>query len=139
MVPSPTRRAQGGAATLGEFAPVLDSEKRPITAGGFVKEGPIVFKDVSKEAGLTSWHHVMGTLKKKYIIEVNGSGAALLDYDKDGWLDIYLVSGSTYEAMDGKAEPPPAALFHNNHDGTFTTSQNEPALRTAGWGKPESR
>jgi hypothetical protein len=44
---------QGGSATLGDFAPVLDSEKRPITAGGFVKEGPIVFKDVSKEAGLT--------------------------------------------------------------------------------------
>jgi hypothetical protein len=66
----------GGAATLGEFAPVLDAEKRPITAGGFVKEGPIVFKDISNKAGLTSWHHVMGTLQKNYIIEVNGSGVA---------------------------------------------------------------
>jgi hypothetical protein len=36
--------AQGGAATRGVFAPVLDSEKRPITAGGFVKDGPVVFK-----------------------------------------------------------------------------------------------
>ena len=106
----------------------------PITAGGFVKEGPIVFKDVSKEAGLTSWHHVMGTLQKNFIIEVNGSGAALLDYDKDGWLDIYLVNGSTYEAMDGKAEPPHAALFHNNHDGTFTDVAEQAGVTNGRWG-----
>jgi enediyne biosynthesis protein E4 len=111
---------QGGSATGGTFAPVLDSEKRPITAGGFVKEGPIIFQDISAKAGLTSWHHTMGTPQKNYIIETTGSGVALLDYDNDGWLDIYLVNGSTYEALDGKAEPPHAALFHNNHDGTFT-------------------
>jgi hypothetical protein len=124
----------GGAATLGEFAPVLDSEKRPITAGGFVKEGPIVFKDISKKAGLTTWHHVMGTLQKNYIIEVNGSGVALLDYDKDGWLDIFLVNGSTYDAMDGKAEPPHAALFHNNHDGTFTNVAEQAGVTNGRWG-----
>jgi enediyne biosynthesis protein E4 len=127
-------QSQGGAATLGEFAPVLDSEKRPITAGGFVKEGPIVFKDVSKEAGLTNWHHTMGTLDKNYIIEVNGSGVALLDYDKDGWLDIYFVNGSTFEAMDGKAEPPRAALFHNNHDGTFTNVAEQAGVTNGRWG-----
>jgi hypothetical protein len=124
----------GGSATLGEFAPVLDSEKRPITAGGFVKEGPIVFKDISEKAGLTSWHHVMGTLQKNYIIEVNGSGVALLDYDKDGWLDIYMVNGSTYDAMDGKAEPPHAALFHNNHDGTFTNVAEQAGVTNGRWG-----
>jgi hypothetical protein len=48
---------QGGSATAGTFAPVLDSEKRPITAGGFVKERPIVFQDISEKAGLTAWHH----------------------------------------------------------------------------------
>src|SRR6201994_2890333 len=131
---TPKSQQQGGSATLGEFAPVLDSEKRPITAGGFVKEGPIVFKDVSKESGLTSWQHQMGTLQKNFIIEVNGSGAALLDYDKDGWLDIYLVNGSTYEAMDGKAEPPHAALFHNNHDGTFTEVAAKAGVTNDRWG-----
>jgi enediyne biosynthesis protein E4 len=124
----------GGSATLGEFAPVLDSEKRPITAGGFVKEGPIVFKDISNKAGLTSWHHVMGTLQKNYIIEVNGSGVALLDYDNDGWLDIYLVNGSTFDAMDGKVEPPHAALFHNNHDGTFTNVAEQAGVTNGRWG-----
>src|SRR5580700_8692359 len=57
---------QGGSATAGVFAPVLDSEKRPITAGGFVKQGPIVFQDISQKAGLTSWHHTMGTPKKRF-------------------------------------------------------------------------
>src|SRR5271168_1398034 len=124
----------GGSATLGEFAPVLDSQKRPITAGGFVKEGPIVFMDISEKAGLTSWHHVMGTLQKNYIIEVNGSGVALLDYDNDGWLDIYLVNGSTFDALDGKAEPPHAAPFHNNHDGTFTNVAEQAGVTNDRWG-----
>ena len=52
---------QAGAATSGTFAPVLDSEKRPITAGGFVKTGPVVFKEIAEKAGLTNWRHTMGT------------------------------------------------------------------------------
>ncbi len=95
------RSQESGSATGGIFAPVLDSEKRPITAGGFVKTGPIIFQDISKKSGLTVWHHKMGTPQKNYIIETTGSGVALLDYDNDGWIDIYLVNGSTYEA-DGR-------------------------------------
>ena len=129
-----SRGVQGGSATGGIFAPVYDSEKRPITAGGFVKDGPIVFQDVSKKAGLTNWHHKVGTPQKDFIIEVSGSGVALLDYDNDGWLDIYMVNGSTYEAMDGKAEPPHAALFHNNHDGTFTDVAEKAGVTNGRWG-----
>src|SRR5262249_35567266 len=92
---------QGGSATAGVFAQVLDSEKRPITAGGFVKQGPVIFKDISEQAGLTAWKHTMGTPQKSYILETIGSGVALLDYDHDGWLDIYIVNGSTYDALDG--------------------------------------
>jgi hypothetical protein len=55
---------QGGSATAGVFAPVLDSENRPITAGGFVKTGPVIFKDISEQAGLTVWKHTMGTPEK---------------------------------------------------------------------------
>jgi len=125
---------QSGAATGGTFAPVLDAERRPITAGGFVKTGPIVFQDVSEKAGLTVWQHKMGTPQKNYILETTGSGVALLDYDNDGWLDIYLVNGSTYEALDGKAEPPHAALFHNNHDGTFTDVAAKSGVTNDRWG-----
>src|SRR3984957_637702 len=117
---APSSFPQSGSSTAGAFRPLLDSEKRPITAGGFVKTGPIVFKDISERAGLTSWRHTMGTPQKNYIIETTGSGVALLDYDNGGWVDIYLVNGSTFDALSGKAPAPRAALFHNNHDGTFT-------------------
>src|ERR1700728_2997411 len=125
---------QSGSATGGTFAPILDSERRPITAGGFVKTGRIIYQDVSKQPGLTVWQHKMGTPQKNYIIETTGSGVALLDYDHDGWLDIYLVNGSTYEAEDGKEVPPHAALFHNNHDGTFTDIAAKAGVTNGRWG-----
>ena len=125
---------QGGSATGGVFAPVLDAERRPITAGGFVKDGPIIFQDVSEKAGLNVWRHKMGTPAKNYILETTGSGVALLDYDNDGWLDIYLVNGSTVEALDGKADSPHAALFHNNHDGTFTEAAAKAGVTNDRWG-----
>src|ERR1700723_1451027 len=128
------RPQQGGSATRGEFAPVLDSEKRPITAGGFVKTGPVIFKDIAEKAGLTTWRHAMGTPEKNYILETTGSGVALLDYDNDGWLDIYMVNGSTFDAMAGKTELPHAALFHNNHDGTFTNVAEKAGVTNNRWG-----
>ena len=124
----------GGVNTGGTHAPILDSEKRPITAGGFVKTGPIIFQDIAAKAGLTTWHHTMGTPKKQFILEAPGSGVALLDYDKDGWLDIYMVNGSTYDALSGKAESPHAALFHNNHDGTFTDVAAKAGVTNDRWG-----
>ncbi|HUK26469.1 MAG TPA: CRTAC1 family protein [Terriglobales bacterium] len=124
----------GMVSTSGQYAPVLDSEKRPITAGGFVDAGPVVFQNVAEKAGLTEWTHVMGTPERKFILETVGSGVALLDYDNDGWLDIYLVNGSTYDAMLGKTEPPHAALFHNNHDGTFTDVAAKAGVTNDRWG-----
>src|SRR5437868_1976819 len=124
----------GGVNTGGVHAAVLDSEHRPITAGGFVKSGPIIFQDVAQKAGLTSWKHTMGTPEKRYIIETNGSGVGLIDYDNDGWLDIYFVNGSTADAMNGKAPAPKAALFHNNHDGTFTDVAAKAGVMNERWG-----
>jgi hypothetical protein len=132
--PAPPAQSQGSVSTSGVYAPVLDEEKRPITAGGFVDSGPIVFQDVAEKAGLTQWRHVMGASKKKFILETVGSGVGLLDYDNDGWLDIYLVTGSTYDAMAGKTEPPHAALFHNNHDGTFTDVAKLAGVTNDRWG-----
>src|ERR1700683_1915166 len=131
--PPPTQ-TQGAVSTGGAHAAVLDSEKRPITAGGFVDRGPTVFQDVAKQAGLTSWRHVMGTEETRFILESIGSGVALLDYDNDGWLDIYMVNGSTYDAIAGKATPPHAALFHNNHDGTFTDVAEKAGVANDRWG-----
>jgi hypothetical protein len=113
---------------------IYDEQHRPITAGGFVKTGPIVFKDISKESGLASWSHTMGGKDKRFILDADGSGVGLIDYDNDGWLDIYLVNGSTFDAMDGKATPPHAALFHNNHDGTFTDVAAKAGVTNDRWG-----
>jgi enediyne biosynthesis protein E4 len=125
-----------GVSSAGTFAPVYDAEKRPITAGGFVEKdrGAVVFEDATKASGLSKWLHVMGTPDKKYILETDGSGVGLIDYDNDGWLDIYLVNGSTYDAMSGKKTPPHAALFHNNHDGTFTDVAAKAGVTNDRWG-----
>jgi hypothetical protein len=125
---------QGGISSAGTFAPVFDAHKRPITAGGFVEKGRVVFEDVSEQSGLAAWQHVMGTTAKKFILETDGSGVGLIDYDNDGWLDIYLVNGSTYDAMTGKTTPPHAALFHNNHDGTFTDVSRQAGVENDRWG-----
>ncbi|MHB1023198.1 MAG: CRTAC1 family protein [Acidobacteriaceae bacterium] len=131
----PAGQAAGmGVNTGAAHAAVLDEQHRPITAGGFVKTGPVIFEDIAKKAGLTTWHHEMGTPEKKFIIETVGSGVGLLDYDHDGWLDIYLVNGSTYDAETGKMTPPHAALFHNNHDGTFTDVAAKAGVTNDRWG-----
>jgi hypothetical protein len=76
----------------------------------------------------------MGVPEKNFIVETNGSGVCLIDYDNDGWLDIYLVNGSKFDALDGKEEPPHAALFHNNHDGTFTDVSTTAGVTNDRWG-----
>jgi hypothetical protein len=125
----------GGGVASGIAAPaVYDEQKRPITAGGFVDQGPVVFEDITKQAGLSGWQHKMGSAEKKFIVETNGSGVCLIDYDNDGWLDIYLVNGSTFDALDGKEVPPHAALFHNNHDGTFTDVSAQAGVTNDRWG-----
>ena len=124
----------GIAGGLGA-APVYDELKRPITAGGFVNDGPVVFKDITKDAGLSGWIHRMGpTDRKDFILETNGSGVCLIDYDNDGWLDIYLVNGASFDSLDGKEPTPHAALFHNNHDGTFTDVSAKAGVQNDRWG-----
>lgn len=76
--------AKGGSVTGGVFPPMYDTDKRPITVGGTVKSGPVIFEDVAKQAGLTSWQHRMGYPDKQTIADTIGSGVGLLDYDNDG-------------------------------------------------------
>jgi hypothetical protein len=124
----------GGVSTGAAHAAVKDAQARPITAGGFVENAPVVFEDITKQAGLDKFHHRSGTPKKESIIETPGSGVALLDYDNDGWLDIYLVNGSTISAFKGSEPPPRAMLFHNNHDGTFTDVTEKAGVGNERWG-----
>ena len=132
--PTPVQTPVGGQETSSPNPPQMDAQHRPITAGGFVKSGPVVFEDIAAKAGLTVWTHKMGTPEKKYIIETKGSGVCLIDYDNDGWLDIYMVNGSTLDALTGKESAPHAALFHNNHDGTFTDVAEKAGVTNGRWG-----
>src|SRR5260370_14712245 len=115
-------------------APVKDAQSRPITAGGFVDGAPVVFIDVTKQAGMDKFHHRSGTPEKKTIIEAPGSGVALLDYDNDGWLDVYLLNASTFSALRGEESSPHAMLLHNNHDGTFTNVTEKAGVANDRWG-----
>src|SRR5205085_3497744 len=126
--------ATTGVSTAGPHRAVKDAKSRPVTAGGFVDGAPVVFVDVTRQSGLDRFHHRSGTPQKKTIIETPGSGVALLDYDNDGWLDIYLVNGSTFDALKGSAAPPQAMLLHNNHDGTFTGVTEKAGVRNERWG-----
>jgi hypothetical protein len=132
--PAQSKDNMGGIAGGLGAKPVYDEQNRPITSGGTVDSGPVIFQDITKEAGLSGWTHKMGVAEKKYIVETNGSGVALLDYNNDGWLDIYLVNGSTFAALDGKEAPPKAALFRNNHDGTFTDVAAQAGVTNDRWG-----
>ena len=123
-----------GVSTGAPHPAIKDAQSRPITAGGFVDGAPLIFLDITKQAGLDKFHHRSGSPKKATILETPGSGVALLDYDNDGWLDIYLVNGSTFAALTGKEPAPRAMLLHNNHDGTFTDVTDKAGVANERWG-----
>jgi hypothetical protein len=136
---NPTEKAadqsqQSGMSTGAAHAPVKDALSRPITAGGFVDGAPVVFADITHAAGLDRFHHRSGDPEKRTILETPGSGVALLDYDNDGWLDIYLLNGSTFPALKGKEAAPRAMLLHNNHDGTFSDVTDKAGVANERWG-----
>ncbi len=97
-----------------------------------LSHGDVHFVDVTEETGI-DFLHVAGERDKKIcIIEAKGGGTALFDADGDGWLDIYFVSGSTFER---KIDPPPRnRLYRNNRDGTFTDITDAAGVGDTGWG-----
>jgi enediyne biosynthesis protein E4 len=93
--------------------------------------GPIEFVDVTTQAGI-HFKHNTGAFGKKYLPETMGSGVCFLDYDNDGWQDIFLVNSMDWpEHKTGKSYP---ALYHNNHDGTFTDVTREAGLAVETYG-----
>ena len=88
------------------------------------------FVDVAQSAGLTHTMIYGDPKHNTYIVEVNGAGCAFLDYDNDGWMDVFILGGRTLDGL-----PPGAGnrLYHNNHDGTFTDVTDRSNLAAPGW------
>ena len=88
------------------------------------------FVDVAPSAGLQAPVIYGGVDNKKYILEATGCGCAFIDYDNDGWVDIFLLSGTRLTG-----DPPGATnrLYKNNRDGTFTDVTEKAGLKETGW------
>ncbi|HLH07726.1 MAG TPA: CRTAC1 family protein [Terriglobales bacterium] len=99
------------------------------------KPAPVAdFVDIAKKAGLDLTITYGGKTTKKYIIETTGTGVAILDYDNDGWPDIFIVNGTTLDGFP-KGQAPTSHLYHNNHDGTFTDVTAKAGVAATGWGQ----
>ncbi len=89
------------------------------------------FTDVAESAGI-HFKHISGSPAKNYIFEAKGGGVGLLDYDRDGFLDIYFVNGSTLEDIQ-KGVNHGNALYHANGDGTYTDVTRQAGVAGRGW------
>ena len=88
------------------------------------------FVDVAQDAGMHAPVIYGGVEQTKYIVETTGCGCAFIDYDNDGWMDIFILSGTRLE------NPPDGAtnrLYKNNRDGTFTDVTKKAGLHSVGW------
>jgi hypothetical protein len=95
------------------------------------------FREEAENAGV-KFRHLSGGPAKDFIVESKGGGVAVLDYNGDGWLDIYLVSGTTFELHGQELSPgsavPRNALFRNQGDGTFENVAKQSGTDHPGWG-----
>jgi len=97
-------------------------------------KAPVIFEDVTEQAGLGRFRHHSGSAAKDYIIDTPSGGVAIFDYDSDGRADIYLLNGSTFAAMQGKEKPPRAALFRNKGNWQFEDVTDKAGVSNERWG-----
>jgi enediyne biosynthesis protein E4 len=85
----------------------------------------VTFRETTQKAGIHFVHN-NGAYGKKYLPETMGPGVAFIDYDNDGWQDIFLVNGTDWPGRPAKHSTP--KLYHNNRDGTFTDVTHQAGL-----------
>jgi hypothetical protein len=115
------RRFLGRAATA---AGLLSVRPRGLWASGKA-EGPIRFEEIAAKSGLHFATENSPTPNKNQIETMPG-GIGLFDYDRDGYLDIYLVGGAAIPSLRKESPSYWNRLFHNNHDGTSQTQPRTP-------------
>ncbi|MGC2620292.1 MAG: CRTAC1 family protein [Acidobacteriaceae bacterium] len=116
-VSSPVPATAPASAPASAAAPNPAAPARP--------SGPITFTDVTAEAGI-HFRHNNGGFGKKYLPETMGSGVCVIDYDNDGWPDLLFVNSADWPGHKTRRSTP--ALYHNNHDGTFTDVTKQAGL-----------
>ncbi|MCA1583321.1 MAG: VCBS repeat-containing protein, partial [Acidobacteria bacterium] len=92
------------------------------------------FTDVARDAGLTAVTTYGGQRTNKYLLETTGCGVAMLDYDNDGFLDLFFVNGTTLEGFPRGSEPT-SHLYRNRRDGTFEDVTAKAGLALTCWGQ----
>jgi len=91
------------------------------------------FEDVAQRSGI-QFTLTSGSPAKSYILESMSGGVGFIDYNNDGWIDIYLVNGSTLEAERQKNNQATDHLYRNNGDGTFSDVTEQAGIRENRWG-----
>ena len=92
------------------------------------------FEEIASSTSGISWKHVAGKSPEKYLPETTGAGCAFLDFDNDGWMDIYLVNSGKCDFFT-PTQPLRNALYRNNRDGTFTDVTVKAGVEGGGFGQ----
>lgn len=90
------------------------------------------YVDVADRAGLTARTELQGDPSNDFLLATTGGGVALIDYDKDGWLDIFVLNCWGLRSFP-EGEAPTNHLYHNNRDGTFADITRKAGLISHGW------
>ena len=90
------------------------------------------FEDVSATSGLDA-SLVSGSPEKRYILESMTGGVGFIDFDDDGWIDVYLVNGAVLSDSGAIAPQASDRLYRNNRDGTFTDVTAKARLGDQNW------
>jgi len=106
----------------------------PLSRLAFAASTPLpAFEEIPPSVSGIRWIHTAGMSDDKYLPETTGAGCAFLDYDNDGWMDIYLVNGGRADFFT-PATPLCNALCRNNRDGTFTDVTEKAGVGSGGYG-----
>ena len=116
-----TLAGTAGAVGLARFAGALPAQAYP-------------FEEIPSSVSGITWKHTAGKSREKYLPETTGAGCAFLDYDNDGWMDIYLVNSGKCDFYD-PIPPLRNALYRNNRDGTFTDVTDKAGVGGGGYGQ----